>query len=258
MYACKEIPWMPTYKYMVKPASTLKKLRDLSERQPNVKSALEESLKPTLSLLKHRFSKLKLHGRPAVVHDSVTLEEIMNISNVLDLFKDAKDSSSVIDTKEKNAPKKLKAFIERHCRAWQYSFQIKKCDAADCWYCILNPKRLPEDKPLHWLPDPTKGPDGTFQPLEDLLGIEAIDRDFLIGGKVRSFIMCCLCGKRRVVYCKERLSRQQVTDIEVVQDNLLYTCGSMLFPYGHRNHETVVVKDGLECAAEMETTYSAG
>lgn len=110
--------------YIVKPASTLKKLRDLSERQPNVKTALEESLKPTLSLLKHRFSKLKLHGRPVVVHDAVTLEEIMNISDVLDLFKDAEDSSSVIDTKEKNAPKKLKAFIDRHCRARQYSFQV--------------------------------------------------------------------------------------------------------------------------------------
>lgn len=163
--------------YIVKPASTLKKLRDLSERQPNVKTALEESLKPTLSLLKHRFSKLKLHGRPVVVHDAVTLEEIMNISDVLDLFKDAEDSSSVIDTKEKNAPKKLKAFIDRHCRARQYSFQIKKCDAADCWYCTLNPKRLPADKPLHWLPGPTRGPDGTFQPLEDLLGTETIDRD---------------------------------------------------------------------------------
>lgn len=80
----------------------------------------------------------------------------------------------------------------------------------------------------------------------------------MISGKVRSFIMCCLCEKRRVVYCKERLSRQQVTDMEVVQDNLLYTCGSMLFPSGHRNHETVVVKEGLECAAKMETTYSAG
>uniref|UniRef100_A0A8W8MIJ5 Uncharacterized protein n=1 Tax=Magallana gigas TaxID=29159 RepID=A0A8W8MIJ5_MAGGI len=32
----------------------------------------------------------------------------------------------------------------------------------------------------------------------------------------------------------------------------------MLFPSGHRNHETVVVKEGLECAAKMETTYSAG
>lgn len=81
---------------------------------------------------------------------------------------------------------------------------------------------------------------------------------FFIPGKVRSFIMCCLCGKRRVVYCKERLSRQQITDIEEVQDSLFYTCGSTLFPTGHRYHETIVVKYGLECTAEMETTYYAG
>lgn len=74
--------------------------------------------------MKHRFSKLKLHGRPVVVHDAATVEEIMIISDVLDLFKDAEDSSSVIDKKEKNAPKKLKAFIDRHCRARQYSFPV--------------------------------------------------------------------------------------------------------------------------------------
>nr|XP_022308033.1 uncharacterized protein LOC111114036 [Crassostrea virginica] len=246
--------------YMVKSASTLKKLRDLSERQPNVKTALGESLEPTLSLLKHRFSKLKLHDRRVVVHDAATLEEIQNISDLLDLFKDTEDSSSVIETKEKNAPEKLKAFIDTHCRASQYSFQ-----------------RLPENLPLHWLPDTTKGPDDTFHSLEALLGTETTDRDcpglnakgtatendkkhkgVLVAGKVRSFVMCCLCGKRRVVYCKERLSRQQITDIEEVQDSLFYTCGSTLFPTGHRYHETIVVKEELECTAEMETTYYAG
>ena len=60
--------------YMVKSASTLKKLRDLSESQPNVKTALEESLEPTLSLLKHRFSELKLHDRHVAVHDTVLKE----------------------------------------------------------------------------------------------------------------------------------------------------------------------------------------
>nr|XP_022291791.1 uncharacterized protein LOC111103077 [Crassostrea virginica] len=82
--------------------------------------------------------------------------------------------------------------------------------------------------------------------------------NYPLQGKVRSFIMCCLCGKRRVVYCKEPLSRQQITDIEEVQDSLFYTCGSTLFPTGHRYHETIVVKYGLECTAEMETTYYAG
>ncbi|XP_062607327.1 uncharacterized protein LOC134269120 [Saccostrea cucullata] len=264
------------FEYIVKPASSLKKLRDLSERQPNVKTALEESLEPTLSLLKHRFSKLKLHNRNVVVHDAATFEEIKNLSDVLDLFKDTEDSCSVIECNEKNAPKKLKDFIDKHCRARQYSFQIKKC-TAQCWYCTLNPKRLPGDNPLHWLPDPTKGPDGTYQSLEDLMDTETTDKDcpglslkgtttdndkkhkgVLIGGKVRSFIICCLCGKRRVVYSKERLSRLQITDIEEVQDNLLYTCGSSLFPEGHRCYDNVVVTEGLECATEMETTYYAG
>ena len=37
-----------------KPATALKKLRDLSEKEPNIKTALQETLEPPLSLLKHR------------------------------------------------------------------------------------------------------------------------------------------------------------------------------------------------------------
>ena len=37
-----------------KPATALKKLRDLSEKEPNIKTALQETLEAPLSLLKHR------------------------------------------------------------------------------------------------------------------------------------------------------------------------------------------------------------
>lgn len=66
--------------------------------------------------MKYRFFKFKLYGRFVVVYDVVILEEIMNISDVLDLFKDVEDFSSVIDIKEKNVLKKLKVFIDRYCR----------------------------------------------------------------------------------------------------------------------------------------------
>lgn len=68
--------------------------------------------------MKYRFFKFKLYGRFVVVYDVVILEEIMNISDVLDLFKDVEDFSSVIDIKEKNVLKKLKVFIDRYCRVW--------------------------------------------------------------------------------------------------------------------------------------------
>jgi len=67
-----------------------------------------------------------------------------------------------------------------------------------------------------------------------------------------------MCGKRRVIYCKERLNRQQLDDINEAQDQLMYTCGSTLFPPGHRQHAVVFVREGLECASDMETSYYAG
>lgn len=76
-------------------------------------------------------------------------------------------------------------------------------------------------------------------------------------GKVRDFIMCQDCGKRRVIYCKTKLTRSQESAIQRVQEELLYICGNCLFP-GGEFQDLVLVREGISCSSTIEATYYAG
>ncbi len=55
-----------------------------------------------------------------------------------------------------------------------------KCKPGElCFYCILNPPRLPQDvfASLHFLPDPTIGRGDKYKKFEDLYGTETTDSD---------------------------------------------------------------------------------
>lgn len=75
--------------------------------------------------------------------------------------------------------------------------------------------------------------------------------------KVRDFVVCCDCGKRRVVYSSKKLSPPEERALCRLQEELLYTCGSPLFP-GGEFQDTIVVREGLNCQTPIETTYYAG
>ena len=77
-------------------------------------------------------------------------------------------------------------------------------------------------------------------------------------GKVRTFILCCECGKRRVVYSPKKLTVTDMLAIHRLQEELIYTCGDTLFPEGSEYREVVIVREGITCKSAMETTYYAG
>lgn len=60
--------------------------------------------------------------------------------------------------------------------------------------------------------------------------------------RVRTFIICKECGKRRVVYSAERLNHDVIREIEKVQDTLIYVCGSTLFPFGSKYFAIILCK----------------
>ncbi len=75
--------------------------------------------------------------------------------------------------------------------------------------------------------------------------------------KVRDFVVCCECGKRRVVYSSRKLSAAEERALIRLQEELLYICGSPLFP-GGEFQDKIVVREGINCQAPIETTYYAG
>jgi hypothetical protein len=75
--------------------------------------------------------------------------------------------------------------------------------------------------------------------------------------KMRSFILCAECGKRRCIYSGSVLTVDQQVSIDRVQDELIYTCGQPLFPEGELV-DTVVVRQGLSCCSPIEIVYYTG
>ena len=76
-------------------------------------------------------------------------------------------------------------------------------------------------------------------------------------GKVRGFLHCRECGKRRLYYSAHRLTRNQVISVDRVEEELFYTCGSSLFPE-EPYKDQIVVKEALMCSSTMEVAYYAG
>lgn len=113
--------------YKVKSLTSLKKLRSASEKNPNLKEGLTESINPVLALLKQRFSKLKRHGENVIVHDASSDHDIEQIMDCLQIFKDDADGEATPVLACKNldkAPSRLKNFFNLHCRNRTYTFQV--------------------------------------------------------------------------------------------------------------------------------------
>jgi hypothetical protein len=113
----------------VKSLSTMKSRRDIATRQPALKEAMVSSVEPVLAKLKQRFQRLKLHDEKVQVHDAATDDEISMVCELVDIFRNdrAETHLTVDDVSVKknvvNYPK-LTYFVEKHCRARQYSYQV--------------------------------------------------------------------------------------------------------------------------------------
>lgn len=95
-----------------------------------------------------------------------------------------------------------------------------------------------------------------FKQLSSIIYIYAMFHIF--SAKVRSFVICKECGKRRCVYCKQRLNVTQVRALDRCSEELDYVCGSPLFPTENAFHAELFVRENLECQAPIETSYYGG
>ena len=139
-------------------------------------------------------------------------------------------------------------------------------------------RRIPFDSPLQNLRncifflsllDPTKE---HYRPFEEVYGTPLSDKDqpskvvgpsedqkkvdksrkFLTAAKVRGSITCGECGKARCVYAHSRLSRGQVSELECLKEQNLYTYGSSLSP---SSDCFIMVREALVCSSPIEAQY---
>ena len=155
-------------------------------------------------------------------------------------------------------------------------YKIKKCDS--CWYCSINPPRLHENifQSLNFVPYP-EVENGSYKSFDDTYGKETSEqyrpslaskpqkterdkkfKSFFTAAKVRGYLICSECGKRRVVYSSATLLQRERIQLQRTQEELHYTCGAAAFPGSHDLFDKLVVKEGMSCSTPIETTYYTG
>ena len=172
--------------------------------------------------------------------------------------------------------------MDEHCHSSRYLFQIKKCTKESCSHCSQHPIRLPQDEfeKLKFIPlprlnltkdhykkfteiygqspseedRPSLAPTSTFEAKE----ADKENKKLLIGGKMRSIIVCSVCNKPRCVYAAANLASAEKNHLKCLAETQVYTCGSILFPPESPLHRTIVCRQTLTCQSPMETHYYSG
>ncbi|POG56627.1 hypothetical protein GLOIN_2v1489326 [Rhizophagus irregularis DAOM 181602=DAOM 197198] len=143
-------------------------------------------------------------------------------------------------------------FKDTHCCIHAYSFQVKKCNNITYSYCkpiCLSPH---EFNNLNFLSDPIPSRDNTnhYMPFKCVYGTETteeyrptymqtqanaepISKSILIGGKIRDYINCEDCRKRRYVYSDKSLNNEEQEDYQQALELYSYSCGAPIFPDDH-------------------------
>jgi Fe-S-cluster formation regulator IscX/YfhJ len=98
----------------------------MAEKCPAFKEAMLKSTSTVLECLKGRFSRLKIKGEPVLTHKPASNEEVTEFFRILqDIIDPNLDPQKVTHADLKKSTR-LNDFIDRHCRARQYMFQVFK------------------------------------------------------------------------------------------------------------------------------------
>ena len=121
-------------------------------------------------------------------------------------------------------------------------------------------------------------PKGQWRSFADLWGAEEINEErdrpmFKIGApgqfedtqnatlltkeRANGWVHCSYCKKRRCLYKRGKLSKEDKERVERVKESLLYTCGSAFYTEEDPRigQELVVVRRAIQCTDPMETQY---
>ncbi|PKK56135.1 hypothetical protein RhiirC2_797987 [Rhizophagus irregularis] len=254
-------------------ADTLDEIRDKANKNSNLEMELRDCIKDVQSLLHSRSERLVLKDQYFKCYNAASEYDINGLfqsMSKVDPLLTRNDTTQAQLTRHNE----LVSFMKTHCHERAYSFQIKKCQDVSCNICT--PIRLPQTvfDSLHFLPDPVPALDNPdhytsfqavygkqtseeFRPSLQLnqANAEPAPKSVFASGKIRDYIMCCDCGKRRCVYSDKALSQDEIQDFKQSLDTYDYSCGAPLFPDDHYLAELLFVRVKISCDTPMEILY---
>ena len=145
-------------------------VRNLAEADDNFKKDFEQSVRPVIETVNHRFTRMSIKGVPLNAMPGLSDDAVEKILDPLKELTGADTYSTKSSSKDLRGCKELMAFLDSHCKSGNYCFQIKKCASNNCAHCRSSPVRMGEE--LHFLPDPqpSESPDAehTYQQFCDV------------------------------------------------------------------------------------------
>ena len=249
---------------------SMAEIRKAAESRPGLQTAVQECLKPMITEIEARFSRLQLKDTCFKKGEVASNDQV----ECLWSFASAIDSQLSIEKTTKKEIMKAKSFLEfvdKHCRQRHYSFQIRKCSDPLC----CSPLRCPQTvfDSLHWLPDLMLDKDKAhYKVFQDVFGKTTSEADRpsiaqskqreehpssnYTAAKVRSTVKCLACDKPRCVY-SEKMStyKENKSIVTLAAEVNFYVCGSPLIPDSHPLAKDVYVRTSLSCDSPIERAY---
>ena len=235
---------------------------------------VSESLQPAINLLKSIIHRLQLKGEKFDTYDAADENEIESFWEILEQVDETLTSSDTTKKAIKNK-KNFLHFIDHCCQVSHYSFQVKKCGKPDCTTC--KPVRMDPVvfDSLHFLPNPVPGLDDHYKSFEEVYGqsdaLSDKHRPSLQQKKKKKatsfspsqqhakntgvLLQCEDCDKWRLLFCKHKLSVQEVSDLQSILDDVSYTCGTTFEDLDLPGRLTNVFVKDHSCGDSVEKLY---
>lgn len=256
----------------IKQANSMAAIRTVASRCHGIQEAWLECIQPVKDVIMSRFSRLVYGGDQVRVLDTVSSASMSQV--VKDLWPDI--DLQKLTAKDMANKEGFQQFLKTHCRARQYSFQIRKCGEIPCQAGVCKKPRS-DLQNLYWLPDPQPDPTnpGHFLPFAKLKGDDTqelhcpslqrkadeqgskIPAGMVVGQKLRSTVRCGECSKPRGIYSNKVLTTTEQQQLAVLLEQVEYTCGSPLTTEGSDLHGQVFVQLSLRCHDHVEFAYFA-
>ena len=245
-------------------------IRKAAESKPELRTAVQECLKPVITEIEERFSRLHLKDRrfkKGEVASDDEVECLWSFASVIDNQLSMENTTK----KEVMKAKSFLEFVDKHCRQRHYSFQIRKCSDPLCCPPLRCPQAVFDS--FHWLPDPMLNKDKAhYRVFQDVYGktTSEIDRpsfqqskqrdehpsSYYIASKVRATVQCLACDKPWCVYTEKLSIYKENKNLVVLAAEVnFYICGSPLLPDSHPLAKDIYVRTSLSCNSSIERTY---
>jgi hypothetical protein len=278
-------PMSDLCEHWLKNCSTMKEIREQSEKHPELKNAIEGSLKAVIAILDELFSQLQLKNESFTTF-SPKVSDLLEAGKLLQKLNPELGVQGPWTRKFVSAkfPQVLEAISCHFLKERYYFNAIFKCVPGSenhCGICtdpVSSTEFLIELRSIFLLPDPEpdKKRSGKFLPYEDcksnglktsekyMPSFEKREKKSIAGMNsqtARGFVECISCGKPRVYYSAKRLSAKENNFLKIAIDGIDFRCGSALISETHPNHGVVALLDrvkiniSLACWNHVEWPY---